>query len=111
VHQNIKRTPTKEIPYALAFETEAIIPAELGSRSYKVETFKAEANDERLKLHLDLLQKKHDQAQITMSAYQERVAGYFNRKVKPQSFKVGDLVLRKVTLTTKDSIEGKLTQN
>jgi hypothetical protein len=43
-----------------------------------------------------------------MSAYQERMARYFNRKVKPRNFKVGDLVLRKVTLATKDSTEGKL---
>jgi hypothetical protein len=42
-----------------------------------------------------------------MSDYQERTARYFNRKVKPQNFKVGDLVLHKVTLATKDSIEGK----
>jgi hypothetical protein len=36
------------------------------------------------------------------------MAKYFNRKVKPRSFKVGDLVLRKVTLATRDPVEGKL---
>jgi hypothetical protein len=46
-----------------------------------------------------------------MSAYQERVARYFNKQVKPQSFRVGDLVLRKVTLTTRDSAKGKLAPN
>jgi chemotaxis methyl-accepting protein methylase len=46
-----------------------------------------------------------------MSAYQERVARYFNKKVKPQSFRVRDLVLRKVTFATKDSAEGKLAPN
>jgi hypothetical protein len=59
----------KETPYALAFRTETIIPAKLGSRSYRVKTFKAEPNDEGLKLQLDLLQEKRDQAQITLSAY------------------------------------------
>jgi hypothetical protein len=88
-----------------------IIPAELGSGSFRVETYKQETNDEGLKLHLDLLQEKCDRAQITMAAYQERVARYFNRKVKPRSFKVGDLVLRKVTLATRDSVEGKLAPN
>jgi hypothetical protein len=58
---------------------------------------------------LDLLQEKHDQAQVTMSAYQEKVARYFNTRVKCRSFKVGDLVLSKVTLTTKDLAEGKMT--
>jgi hypothetical protein len=54
-YRTTKRTPTEETPYALSFGTEAIIPAKLGSGSYRVETFKAEANDEGLKLHLDLL--------------------------------------------------------
>ena len=47
----------EETQYALTFRTEAIIPAKLGSGSYRVETFKVEANDEGLKLHLDLLQE------------------------------------------------------
>ena len=52
---------------------------------------------------MDLLQEKHDWAQITMLVYQERVAKYFNKKVKSRSFRLGDLVLRKVTLATRDS--------
>jgi hypothetical protein len=36
------------------------------------------------------------------------MAKYFNMKVKPRNFKVGDLVLRKVTLATRDLVEGKL---
>jgi hypothetical protein len=60
---------------------------------------------------LDLLQEKRDYAQITLSAYQERMAKYFNRKVNPRRFKVGDLVLRKVTLATRDPVEGKLGPN
>jgi hypothetical protein len=46
-----------------------------------------------------------------MSAYRERVAQYFNRKVKPKSFRVGDMILRKVTLATRDSVEGKQAPN
>ena len=69
-----KRTPIGETPYALAFGTEAVIPAEVGLGSYRVETFRLKTNEKGLKLHLDLIQEKRDQAQITMSAYQERVA-------------------------------------
>jgi hypothetical protein len=98
-YRTTRRTPTKETLYALAFETEVIIPAKLGSGNHRVKTFKTEANNEGLKLHLDLLQERRDRAQIAMSAYQERVARYFNKKVKPRSFGVGDLVLRKVTIS------------
>ena len=110
-YRTTKRTPTKETSYVLAFGTEAVISAELGSESFRVGTFRVESNDEGLKLHLDLLQEKHDQAQITMLAYQERVSRYFNKKVKPRSFRVGDLVLWKVTLATRESAEGKLASN
>ena len=72
-----------------------------------MEAFLPGTNDEGLKLHLDLLQE-NDQAEVTMAAYQERTAQYFNRKVQHRSFKVGDWVLRKVTIATKDLAEGKL---
>jgi hypothetical protein len=110
-YRTTRRTPTEETPYALAFRTETVIPAELGSGSLRVESYKAEANTEGLKIHLDQLQEKHDHAQITLSAYQERMVKYFNRNVKLRSFKVGDLVLRKVTLATRDPVEGKLAPN
>jgi hypothetical protein len=110
-YQTTRRTPTEETPYALTFRTEVVIPAELGSGSLRVESYEKEVNDEGLKLHLDLLPERRDHAQITLSTYQERMAKYFNRKVKPRSFEVGDLVLRKVTLATRDPVEGKLAPN
>jgi hypothetical protein len=55
-----------------------------------------------------LLQEKRDQAEVTMTTYQERAARYFNRKVQHQSFKVEDWVLQKVTIATKDLAKGKL---
>jgi hypothetical protein len=36
---------------------------------------------------------------------------YFDRKVKQRSFKIGDLVLCKVTLSTRDPVKGKLAPN
>jgi hypothetical protein len=43
-----------------------------------------------------------------MAAYQEWTTQYFNRKVYHRSFKVEDWLLRKATIATKDSAEGKL---
>ena len=60
VYRITRRTPTEETPYALNFGTEAIVLAELGLGSLRVGNFKAETNDEGLKLHLDLLQEKRD---------------------------------------------------
>jgi hypothetical protein len=38
-YRTTKKTPNKETPYALAFGTEVVIPAEVGSWSYHVEAF------------------------------------------------------------------------
>ena len=55
-----------------------------------------EVNDMLRRQSLDSAQEKRDQAMIRLDIYQQRVAKYYNSKVRHRSFKVGDLVLRKV---------------
>jgi hypothetical protein len=88
---NYKENSNQGTPYAFTFRIEAVIPAKIGSRSYRVETFRPETNDQGLKLYLDLLQERRDQAKATMATHQ--TTQYFNRKVQNRSFKVGDWVL------------------
>ena len=58
----MKRSPTGETLYALAFGTEVVILTEVSLGSYQVETSRLGTSDEGLKLHLDLIQEKRDQA-------------------------------------------------
>ena len=41
----------------------------------------------------------------------QKIAEYYNRRVKLKKFDIGDLVLRKVTPVTKDLAQGKLGPN
>jgi hypothetical protein len=66
---NYEKKATEETSYALTFGTEAIIPAKIGSRSYRVEAFQPDTNDQGLKLHLDLLQERRDQAEAMMATH------------------------------------------
>ncbi len=59
-------------------------------------------------MNLDLLDEAHDQAEAKTRTYQQRMARYHDRRVKHREFKIGDLVLRKVTIATKDPTQGKL---
>ena len=59
-------------------------------------------------MNLDLLDETRNQAKEKTRAYQQRMARYHDRRVKHREFKVGDLVLRKVTFATKDPTQGKL---
>ncbi|KAL5749434.1 hypothetical protein ACOSP7_024037 [Xanthoceras sorbifolium] len=56
-------------------------------------TFNAEQNDNLLTTSLDLIEVKKETARLKIAVYQQRVARYCNRKVKPRHFKNGDLVL------------------
>jgi ribonuclease HI len=107
-YRTTTRTPTGATPFSLTYGSEAIIPAEVRSPSFRVSHYNPGLNDEGIKLNLDLLQERRDEAQVTWAAYQDRAARYFNKKLSPRKFQLGDWVLRKVSPITKDPIEGKL---
>jgi hypothetical protein len=85
-----------------------VIPVKIGSPSFRIQHYNPGFNSEGLKLHLDLVEEKRDKARVRTSAYKEKAARYYNKKVKPRSFNIGDWVLRKITSTAKDPTEGKL---
>ena len=70
--------------------------------------FHAESNDDQLKVNLDCLDEVRDEASNRMSKYQQKMAEYYNKRVKLRRLSIGDLVLHKVTPTTKDPVQGKL---
>ena len=49
------RTPTRETPFRLAYEIDAVILAEIGLTSYRVDSCSKETNEEKLCLQLDLV--------------------------------------------------------
>ena len=44
------RTPTRETPFRLTYENEAVIPAEVGLTSYRVHNHDEGKNDEAIRL-------------------------------------------------------------
>ncbi|CAL2239171.1 unnamed protein product [Prunus armeniaca] len=102
------RTATGETPFSMAFGSEAVVPVEIGEPSYRTETFAPKANEEALALSLDLLEERRAQANLRNEAYKQRVSRYYDSRVKSRSFRVGDWVMRKVSLATKNPTEGTL---
>ena len=49
-----------------------------------------------------------DKASSRMMKYQQKMAEYYNKRVKLRRLDIGDLVLCKVTIVTRDSAQGKL---
>ena len=46
-----------------------------------------------------------------MAKYQQKMIEYYNKKVKLRRLNIGDIVLRRIAPTTKDSTQGKLGSN
>ena len=67
-----------------------------------------ENNDDQLQINLDFLDEVRDKAFSRMTIYQQKMAEYYNKRVKLRRLDIGDLVLRKVSTATKDSAQGKL---
>ena len=85
-----------------------MIPVKVGVTSTRRAAFSEEENDDKLRLNLDYLDEVREEASCRMTKYQRKMVEYYNKRVKLRQLDIGDLVLRKVTTTTKDPIQGKL---
>ena len=61
------RTPIGETPFKMTFETEAVIPVEVGVSSLRRTCYDKQSNDEGLKLALDCLPEVRDDAAQRMA--------------------------------------------
>ena len=68
-------------------------------------------NDEAMHLQLNLVDEVRATAEQRLAWYQDLMAKNYNSKVRWRDFQVGDLVLRKVMGTVKDTSQGKLGPN
>ncbi|KAL0433568.1 UNVERIFIED_CONTAM: hypothetical protein Slati_2691100 [Sesamum latifolium] len=83
-------------PFSLVYGTEAIIPAELGMPSHRVMNFSKECNENLLRENLDLIEELREKAFLRIQRYKNIMINSYDKRVKPRSFQVGDLVLRRV---------------
>ncbi|GKV13325.1 hypothetical protein SLEP1_g24352 [Rubroshorea leprosula] len=60
----------------------------------------------RLELH-----KAREEARLRSLVYKQKIANFYNKRVRPRAFKVGDLILRKAGLTGFETRFGKLAPN
>ena len=105
------KSATQETPFVITFGTEAVAPVEIGLKSPRVELVSVEHIEEALRLNLDLLDEKREQVLKRTKDYQRKTARYYDQKVKPKSYKPGNLVLKKLFPARKNPEHGKLGPN
>ena len=62
-HRTIVRTLTGETPFKLAYESEAVIPAEVHMASHRVKGYEVEENEVQLRLNLNLIDEVRTDAE------------------------------------------------
>ena len=107
-YKTTARTPTGETPFRLTYGTEAIILIEVGVTSTRRAAFSEEGNDDELRINLDYLDEVRENASSRMAKYQQKMAEYYNRRMKLRQVDILDFVLHKVSVATKDPNQGKL---
>ena len=81
-YRTTTRTPVGETSFRLTYRTEAVIPIEVGVTSTRRATFGEEGNDEELRINLDCLDEVRENASSRMAKYRQKMAEYYNRRVK-----------------------------
>ena len=106
-YRTIVRTPTGETPFKLAYGSEAVIPVEVHIANHKVMTYQEKDNEEQLRLSLHLIDEVRMDAEHRTVRYKNLMARQHDAMVKPRCFNIGDLVLKRVSLATKNPTHGK----
>ncbi|XP_074365017.1 uncharacterized protein LOC141706079 [Apium graveolens] len=83
-----------------------MVPVEVGSGSLHRDRYAEGDAEVNQWLHLDLLVEARENSQLKLVASQQGATRYYNKKVKGQLLKVGDLVLRKVIPNTNNPQHG-----
>ena len=75
------RTATGET-FRLTYRSEAVILAEVGLASYKVDNHDERKNDEAMRLQLDLVDEVRATAEQRLARYQDYMAKHYNSRVR-----------------------------
>ena len=104
-------TPTRKTPFKLVYESDAVIPAEVGLTSYRVAHYNDKENEKQLCLNLNLIDKVRMDAEQRVTLYKNLMTKHHDALVKPSQFNIEDFILKRVSLATKDPTHGKLKPN
>ncbi|GJY18723.1 reverse transcriptase domain-containing protein [Tanacetum coccineum] len=93
-HRTMIKSSNGDTPFSLTYGTEAVIPAEIGMATWRTAEVDLVGNNEALKINLDLLEEKREQAAICEAKSKRKMDKYYNLKVRNTSFKPRDLLYR-----------------
>ena len=94
---------TGETSFSMAYGFEVVIPHETRFSMLRISQFDADENDRLLLARLDLVDERREVAMVQLAHYQQKLKQGYDKGIKTIPLALGDLVLRKVVGTTKNS--------
>jgi transposase InsO family protein len=94
---SLRTTPSRATgfsPFFLVYGAEAILPTDLEYGSPRAKAYDDQNNQTNREDSLDQLEEARDVALLHSARYQQSLRRYHARRIRPQGFQVGDLVLR-----------------
>ena len=79
--------------------------------NHRVMKYQDEDNEEQLRLNLNLIDAVRTDVEQRTTRYKSLMAMQYDAMVKPKHFNIGDLILKRVSLATRNSAHGKLRPN
>ncbi|XP_071704534.1 uncharacterized protein [Rutidosis leptorrhynchoides] len=74
--------------------TKVIIPAEITVPTKRILSYSEGENDERLRTNLNYAEERREMAAIREATNKQRIAKYYDKRIRARTYKVGDLVWR-----------------
>ncbi|XP_070005508.1 uncharacterized protein [Nicotiana sylvestris] len=110
-YRTTPKSSTRETLFSLVYGAKALIPVEVGEPSARFRHSSEESNREKKATAPELLNDRREASLVRMAAQKQKIERYYNRRMNLRYFGIRDIVLRKVTLNTRNPNEGKLGQN
>ena len=110
-YRTIVRTPTGETPFKLTYGSDAVIPAKVRMANHRVMKYQDKENEEQLHLNLDLIDEVRMDVEQKTARYKSFMTWQYDVMVKLERFNIRDLVLKRVSLATRNLAHGKLGSN
>ncbi|GKD11827.1 reverse transcriptase domain-containing protein [Tanacetum coccineum] len=94
-HRTSLKQSNGETPFNLTYESEAVIPVEIGMPTHRTLMIREDENKDELRLNMDLLQERREATVIREAKYKTKMEQYYNQKVRLMSFKPDEYVFRR----------------
>ncbi|GJZ36241.1 reverse transcriptase domain-containing protein [Tanacetum coccineum] len=109
-HRTTPKSSNGETPFSLVYGLEAVVPIEISVETKRIKEFEARLNERKCREDLDILKERREIASIREDYYKQKLVRYYNKCVRPSTFKQGIYVLQ-LNNTSKAEFQGKWDQH